>query len=432
MALRGLILIAFFVASLPFCFFRPFYGVVLWIVVAFLNPQEYTWSATAFPWALAVAIPTMLGMLVFEPRFDRIRSRTFLLMTLLWLWFTATTLISVNTAAFTHHAFDTWAQWKFVSKILLMTACMLPIVSSFDRLRYLVLTIGGCFGLFVLKSLPFVIITGGAFRLYGPDQSMIADNNDFGLALNMTLPIYFFLAHTETRRSLKLLFAFLFAITIPAIFFTYSRGALVGLICVVLLMLLQSRRRLVLLPVLVLGVLIAVYFAPPAWQQRMNLTDPTAIDASARSRLNSWAFARALAADYPITGGGFATFTEELYEQYSPARSDIAFGPHSVYFQVLAEHGYVGLALYLLLVASCFGALRRLRKGARARNDQDVGYYAHMFQFSLVGFLTSGVFLGRAYFDYFFTIVACVMILERLARDRWAVTASPVEARLSA
>jgi hypothetical protein len=40
-----------------------------------------------------------------------------------------------------------------------------------------------------------------------------------------------------------------------------------------------------------------------------------------------------------------------------------------------------------------------------------------MFRFSLIGFLTSGLFLGRAYFDYFFTIFACIVILSRVARE---------------
>jgi hypothetical protein len=42
-----------------------------------------------------------------------------------------------------------------------------------------------------------------------------------------------------------------------------------------------------------------------------------------------------------------------------------------------------------------------------------------MFRFSLVGFLTSGIFLGRAYFDYLFSMVACVAALERVASQRW-------------
>jgi probable O-glycosylation ligase (exosortase A-associated) len=433
MPLRALLLIAFFVVSLPICFFRPFYGIILWIVVAFLNPQSYTWTIDAFPWALIVAIPTMLGMIVSDHKFERLASRQFWLLVVLWAWFTITTVISTNTPEFAHHAFDTWARWKFVSKVLLMSVCMIPIVSSFQRLRHLIVAIAACFGFYVLKSLPFVIATGGVFRLYGPDRSMIADNNDFGLALNMTLPLYFYLAQTEHNRWLKRLFAALFIMTIPAIFFTYSRGALVGLAAVSLVMFLKSRRRAVLVPVMLAGALVAIYFAPEAWRERMDMTRPEAMDASALSRLHAWKYARALAADYPIAGGGFATFTPELYEQYAPELSEAAYGAHSVYFQVLAEHGYVGLTLYLCLVLSCFATTRRLRKAARVRGDHDVAHYADMLQLSLIAFLVSGIFLGRAYFDYYFTIVACVSILDWAARDRWAPAmavskATPLEA----
>ena len=428
MPLRGLVLIAFFAASVPVCFFRPFYGVVLWTIVAFLNPQSHTWSAfDAFPWALAVAVPTVLGMFAFERNFSRFASREVGLLALLWAWFTITTLVSVSTPEFMHHAAETWERWNFVSKILLMTLCMVPIVNSIERLRYLALTIAFCFGFYVLKAFPFIISSGGAFRLYGPERSMIADNTDFGLALNMTLPFFFFLAHTETKRWLKGLLWFLFAITIPAIFFTYSRGALVGLCVVFFLLMIRSRRaQFILIPLAALSLVVALTFAPEAWKARMNLTSSEAVDGSAQSRLMAWAYARALAADYPITGGGFSTFTEELYTRYWPGQVGTIYGPHSIYFQVLAEHGYVGLLLYLLVVMFCLATARRLRKAAKSRSDGLVGYYSQMFQMSLIGFLISGVFLGRAYFDYFFAIVACITILDRCARDRWAVEPSLV------
>lgn len=421
MPLRGLFLLGFFLVSIPVCFLRPFYGIVLWTIVAFLNPQSFTWTAfDAFPWAVSVAVPTMLGMLVFDRKFERLASRELGLLVLLWIWFTVTTLVSTSLPEFAHHATDTWDKWRFVSKILLMTVCTIPIVSSFQRLRYLVITIAACFGVFVVKAFPFVIATGGAYRLYGPERSMIADNTDFGLALTMTLPLYFCLAQAEKKGWLKGLFWLLFVLTIPAIFFTYSRGALIGLGVVFFVMVLQSRRRLVLLPVAVLGVVFALSFAPGKWQDRMDFMRPDVVDASAQSRLNAWEYARRLAADYPITGGGFATFTEELYERYWPGTIGNIYGAHSIYFQVLAEHGYVGLGLYLLLILSCFLRTWRLRTAARLHNDNEVGQYAHMFRLSLIAFLISGAFLGRAYFDYFFTIIACVIILDRAARDRWA------------
>ncbi len=133
MPLRGAILVAVFVASLPACFFRPLYGVCLWMIVAFLNPQAYTWgAATEFPWALAVAVPTLAGLFFFKGQnWGRVASRETFMIVILWLWFTITSVISTHTGLFQHHAVDTWFRWGFVSKILLMTLAMIPIVSDF-------------------------------------------------------------------------------------------------------------------------------------------------------------------------------------------------------------------------------------------------------------------------------------------------------------
>jgi probable O-glycosylation ligase (exosortase A-associated) len=421
--IRTAILLAFFVASVPVCFVRPFYGILLWTIVAFLNPQSFVWTASySFPWAAAVAIPTLAGFLFFcRGWMHRVSSRELFLIVALWVWFTITSVASTNAPMFMRHAQDTWDRWELVSKILLMTLVIMAVVDSFARLRILVMVIAGCFGFFVLKALPFMILTGGGERLYGPENSMIADNNDLGLALNMTLPLLFFLAQTESRPWVKRLFGLLFVITIPAIFFTYSRGALVGLTVVLLLMFLQLRQRLVLVPVIVIAIAIAMLAAPERWKERMDPTREGAVDSSARSRLNAWTFCWNLVSDFPIAGGGFATFTPELFDRYAPNPKDV-HGPHSVYFGVLAEHGFVGLFLYLALAGSCLASTHRLVKLARFHGDQFVVNYANMFRFSEVGFLTSGVFLGRAYFDYFFAIVACTVILKKVCLAEWGET----------
>jgi hypothetical protein len=43
-----------------------------------------------------------------------------------------------------------------------------------------------------------------------------------------------------------------------------------------------------------------------------------------------------------------------------------------------------------------------------------------MFRYSLLAFLASGTFLQRAYFDYAFSIVACLVILGRIAQKECA------------
>ena len=416
---RDLILLAFFVVSVPICFVRPFYGVCLWAVVSFLNPQAYIWGGAAFfPWAMAVAIPTIAGMLIFSRSFSNLTSFKVFLLGFLWLWFTVTTLASTSTALFLHHAPETWAQWQFVTKMLLMTLVTIAVVNSFARLRILIMVMAGSLRLLRSESVPFSwSLRESAYRLYGPSKSMIADNNDFGLALNMALPLFFLLAQTEAKRWVRLLCGFLFVITIPAIFFTYSRGDLIGLVAVGILMLIRLKQRLLILPVILLGIALGIMFAPQSWRDRMN--PGQGLDNSARERLNSWTFSWNLASDYPITGGGFATFTPELFDRYAPAGNDV-HGPHSVYFQILGEHGFVGLLLYLTVIASCFISVFRLLRKARAYEDPLVASYANMIRLSIVGFLVSGIFLGRAYFDYYFAVVACLIILEKVAEKRFA------------
>jgi putative inorganic carbon (hco3(-)) transporter len=219
----------------------------------------------------------------------------------------------------------------------------------------------------------------------------------------------------------KRLFGALFLMTIPAIFFTYSRGALVGFVAVMLLLLLQLKQRAILAPVLLLAMGIGVVLAPQAWKDRMNPTGPRALDLSARSRFNAWRFSWNLASDYPITGGGFRTFSQELFDRYAPNSVDV-HGPHSIYFGILAEHGFVGLFLFLALIASCIATTLTIANRARLYGDEVALNYALMFQLSLAGFLTSGLFLGRQYFDYFYTVIACITALKKICLERWSST----------
>jgi putative inorganic carbon (HCO3(-)) transporter len=414
-SVRDVIILFAVAASLPFCFLRPVYGVMAWTILGFFNPQAFTWGiARSLPLAMAVAIPTLAGFLLFS------RLRTLLcpevgLIIALWVWFTVTTVNSTYELAFAEKSADAWFRWGFVSKIFLMVVVTIGVMDGRERLRLLALSIGGSFALLVFKTLPSMIVSGGEFRVYGPDHSMIGDNNAFGLAVGMALPFFYFLAKTESSRVLKLFFRMAFLLGIPTLFFTYSRGALVGLVAMAGYMFLRSNQRLVVILIAILSVLFASAFAPPKWKGRMShVVD--AQDPSARSRLNSWTYSWNLANAYPVMGGGFEAFTPALYAQYAPNPRDV-HGPHSIYFGMLAEHGYVGFALYFSVVLYCFLSLGRIVKQARFHGDEEAADYANMLRFSLVSFLAAGAFLGHTYFDFYFVILSCAAILRRVSRE---------------
>lgn len=418
MSARSILLLVSLLPMIPLCFFRPFFGVIMWTIISFANPQSYAWGAQYdFQSGMLVAIPTLAGFALFSRGWQRLASREVVLLLILWGWFVITSMAAANTPLFQPHIVQTWDRLIFVSKIFVMTLASIGIIDSFERLRNLIIVIATCFGIFVAKALPFMVMTGGNYRLYGPERSMIEDNNDFGLALNMTLPLFFFLAQTETRPLMKRIWGCLFFVTIPAVFLTYSRGAMLGLVMIMFLMFLQLKQKAVLLPVIVAAALIAVIFAPEAWKERMDPTRDEAFDKSAQSRLNAWTFAFNLAMEYPVTGGGFKTFTSDLFARYAPDATDVK-APHSIYFGVLAEHGFVGLFLYVALLASCQFSVRRIAKQAAKVGDDLMANYARMLQFSMIGFMTSGFFLSRAYFDYYFTLLACVVALKHIWRKR--------------
>src|SRR5262249_44056512 len=120
--------------------------------------------------------------------------------------------------------------------------------------------------------------------------------------------------------------------------------------------------------------------------------------------------------EHPLTGGGFEAFTPALFERYAPNGKDV-HGPHSIYFGVLAEHGFTGLGLYLLLVTLCMINLTSMARRAKRKGDDQLSRYANMLRFSIIGFLVSGAFLGRAYFDLYFSIVAATAILHKLSHE---------------
>jgi putative inorganic carbon (HCO3(-)) transporter len=415
--MRDVIILGLVFATLPFCFVRPFFGILMWQLVSLLNPHRFSYGAAyTFPVAEAIAIPTLLGFVLFNHNYKALFTREIAIILCLWGWFTFTSYHNSQMPLFSDFAALTWYRWRFVSKILLMTLVTVAVVNTRERFRWYLLVTAAALGILVLKAVPFMILTGGSFRLYGPPGSMLADNNDFGLGLNMTLPVFFFLSTLETKPWLRLLLRFVFLATIPAVLFTYSRGAMLGLCFVLFLMMLRAPYKVFFVPAIASMVILVVLFAPEQWQRRMDLRrDGALIDDSALSRVNAWTYCYRLSQDYPLTGGGFEAFTQPLFDRYAPNARDV-HGPHSIYFGVLAEHGYPGLACYLLLIGSCLFSLFRIRSQARILGDNALGTYALMVQFSLLAFLVSGAFLGRAYFDYYFSFVGCVPMLKLLAR----------------
>jgi O-antigen ligase len=111
-------------------------------------------------------------------------------------------------------------------------------------------------------------------------------------------------------------------------------------------------------------------------------------------------------------------------------------GPHSIYFQTLGEQGFVGLGIFLLVLGGCFYGLWTMRRRVRGQPAFTwVVNYSNMLEICLLGYVVSGAFLPRAYFDLWFQLVASAALLKILYKQEISALATeqvekPVEGDL--
>jgi probable O-glycosylation ligase (exosortase A-associated) len=436
--MRDLILIVIIVGSVPICLMSPFYGVMMWYWVSYFNPHRFTWSyGYDFPVALLVAVPTLIGTVFAQKSIRSLFMRESILLICIWAWYAFTFLHAQGIPFFTLHMPDAKYEINHISKILLMTLVMIAVITTRVKLRGVMLVTALSLGLLAVKGMLFGLRTGGESRVWGPPDSFLADNNAFGLALNMCLPLLFFLAQDEKNKWLKLLLRVCFAASILSVILTYSRGGLLGLGVVLAAITLKSRHKLIGGVLLAASVFVVFTLAPSAWMSRMSQFMSGDLDASANQRLVAWETAWQFAKDYPVTGGGFDTLPDvNVFQHYQLKPLPLGYtstGPHSIYFQLLSDQGFVGLGLFLLLVASCFWTLWRIRRTARILgSSQWLVNYANMVEIAILGFMVSGAFLGFLYLDVIYQMIASVVVLKTIFQKEVTAHLSKLEEERSA
>jgi len=431
--MRDFIVLAIILGAAPVCLFNPYFGVLMWYWVTYFNPHRFTWSfAYDFPVAAVIAAPTLLGTLFAKKSMRSLAVRESVLLLALWVWYTFTYIHAQGVPLFAGNMADAAYEMGHISKILLFTIVMILLVNTKERLRGVMLVTAGSLGLLAVKGALFGLRTSGEARVWGPPDSFLSDNNAFGLALNMCLPLLFFLAGLEKRKWMRIAIWITFASTILVILLTYSRGALLGLAVVLAALMLKSRHKVVGSFFMVIVAFFVLSFAPEAWMQRMGRFFSGDLDESAQQRLVSWGTSWNFAHDYPLTGGSFDVLPNVVvFQRYQPRPLPLGFlssGPHSIYFQLLADQGFPGLGLFVVLIGSCYWSLWRVRVGARSIPTASyLVPYAHMVEVSILGFMVSGAFLGFVYLDVIYQMIGLVVVLKVLLRsERRAYLQTPL------
>lgn len=418
--MRDLLLAAVLLACLPVSFMRPDIGVIIYAWIGLMNPHRLVYRLYDAPVGLAAALATISGAFVMRAvKRPPMVGTTVLLM--LWVGYATATTLNASAPA------QAWIEWNRFSRIILMSFFALMLLQRREQLDWFLWVCMGSVAFYGVKGGLFSVLTRGNYRVWGPSGSYIEGNNELAVAELMILPLLLYFLHRARKKWQRMSYYLAILLTTMSVLFSYSRGAFVAIAGVAAVMIARSRYRIqAALAVLVLGGLL-IAFVPSQWKERMVTIESYQTDESALGRINAWHFAYNLA-KAKLFGGGFRTFTAELFAQYAPNPTDV-HDAHSIYFEVMAEQGFPGLAIYLLIMGTTLVRLERLRR--RFRRDPErrwVGELAEMLQFSVVAYMLGGAFLGLAYFDLYYYLVVAGILLELIV---WREIAA-VRARLRA
>ena len=428
--MRDILFVSIGLGLVPVCLRSPWLGILAWYWTAYFVPQGISWGfARSFPFAMVVGSATLLGFIFTKDRKPLPRDAVTFFMLALTVQITLTTIVAYNQDA-------AWVIWNKIMKGLLMTFVTMFLFQDRARLRWLYMVPALSLGFYGVKGVLWILRTGGGGgdidaagaaseggRVFGPDMASMSDANGIGPALCMILPLLLYLAREEERWWLRYIFKIAFGASIVSAIFTFSRGAFLGLAIVCLVLIWRSPWRLrFATAVLVVGIIAAPLAPQRLWVRLESLIQQQSAetrDGSSVSRLESFQAAWNIAIQNPFTGAGFrALSTEAVWATYFGPSFRGTFDAHSIYFEMLGEHGLLGFGLYMGILVSTMLTLRRLRK--RWRNHPEHGYlsrYAEMTQLSLYPFLVCFAFIPGAFFDLYFMLVAATSMLFVLSQE---------------
>jgi probable O-glycosylation ligase (exosortase A-associated) len=418
--MRDLAFMAAMAGLLPLAVVRPFAGVLLWCWISFMNPHRLVWGvAMDMPWAMAVFTATVLGCIVAaEPKRPPLNAVAMMLVALLFC-FTVTSFTAMG-----EHA-AVWAKWEQSIKVIIGLLLTAALLTERRRVHALVWVMIISIGYYGVRGGIFSILTGGQYRVWGPDQTMITDNNHLAAAMLVTLPLMHYLRLHSRHPIVRHLLLAAMLLTLLATVTSYSRGALLGLLAIAGMMWLRSKRKVVSAVVMAGCLAGAVAFMPADWGARMESITTYQKDESASERIVLWGISLDLALQRPLVGSGFTgPYTRQVVDTVAPGGP--ARAVHSIWFELLGEHGFPTFFVWCGLTAAGLLAAIRLARITRDRPDlawaHDLG---RMAQVSIVAYLVSGSFLSLSYWDFYWTLLVVVAAAHVLARRALAGEALP-------
>jgi O-antigen ligase len=275
----------------------------------------------------------------------------------------------------------------------------------------------------------FDLGSGEAWRL---GHLYYYDANDFATFAVTALPFGLYFLHAARRTSTRLFAALSLCILAVAFVRTGSRGGFIALVALTAFIVLRYTAialRWRIAATAIIALVVVATASDQYWTQMGTILSDADYNRTDESgRIQIWQRGIGYMFRNPVFGVGPGNFqaAEGMLSSFA-ARQQLGVGvrwnaAHNSYIQVGAELGIPGLLIFIAIIASTFGALRRANL-SYASEDEDRGdsprALTNALTASLVAFVVGAYFLSLVYTELFYTLVAMSVGLCKVARQVW-------------
>lgn len=262
------------------------------------------------------------------------------------------------------------------------------------------------------------------FRISGP----IGDSNIYGQVLVVLVPIALDRVWNEKKGLLRFLAIWALAVCTLSIMFTFSRGGFLALAGVLGLMLVRRPPSPPAILATVVAIILIMQFVPARYTDRIrtllefapNEEGATTVeDGSFKGRSSEMTAAWMMFIDHPFLGVGLDN-SPLYYPQYSillgidPNRETRS--AHSLYLEIAAETGLLGLSVFGMLLWFMFRGLWQAQKDFAACKKHDEASLTLALNIGLIGYMTAAMFLHNAYPRYFWLLFGIAIATAQVAQ----------------
>lgn len=430
--LRSLLVLAVLVPGFCAALMDGYAGLLMYLWFALFRPQDWLWiDITSLRVSMVLGI-VMLGRSLISGFVPNITHP-------LTLGIALMVCSSVITQTSAVRPDIGWIWIDFFVRLALSCTMLVALAHDAKRLYGVLAVICLSLGFHATKAGLAFLLTGGGTRFDDGLSGAFVDNNGYALGTVMILPMLLVTAQNielvYNGRYLNWMRRGLYA-TVPLCVFTvlgtYSRGGFLAFSAALLTFIMLQRHRFTALAGLIVffTLLLAVVPLPQQYVDRLSTIrtfnektsgdDPEGAKESAKSRTHFWQVGIVMAMNKPL-GVGIKQY-EAAYDRFDflHGRYGHKRAIHSAHLQVLAELGFFGAFLWVLMFAWAYFSCMRVRGRAadeRLRPEQRrfLLTAANGLMASMAGFIIGGSFLSLAYNELTWLTFAIVAALDRLS-----------------